>query len=94
MRTKMGNSMLLILEANSLVITNIYLMLCLYRDFRSTLDYCPLSNTEPVTDHQICVCVRKRPLNNKGSVFIIFFFHFINVFAKYDVQDAVYLPHI
>ncbi|XP_078741838.1 kinesin-like protein KIF2A, partial [Lampetra fluviatilis] len=35
-------------------------------NFRSSLDFSSLVNdTEPVEDHRICVCVRKRPLNKK-----------------------------
>ncbi|CAH8863633.1 unnamed protein product [Trichobilharzia szidati] len=34
-------------------------------EYRNTLDYRPLTNTDPIEDHQICVCVRKRPMNKK-----------------------------
>ncbi|VDP87644.1 unnamed protein product [Echinostoma caproni] len=34
-------------------------------EYRSTLDYRPITNTDPTEDHQICVCVRKRPMNKK-----------------------------
>lgn len=38
------------------------------REYRSTIEYCPLNNMDPTVDHQICVCVRKRPLNNKETI--------------------------
>uniref|UniRef100_A0A8C8GKL6 Kinesin-like protein n=1 Tax=Oncorhynchus tshawytscha TaxID=74940 RepID=A0A8C8GKL6_ONCTS len=34
-------------------------------DFRETLEVFPLSPSDTVEAHRICVCVRKRPLNNK-----------------------------
>lgn len=34
-------------------------------EYRSTLDYRPLTNNDPIEDHQICVCVRKRPMNKR-----------------------------
>ncbi|CAB1317524.1 unnamed protein product [Coregonus sp. 'balchen'] len=34
-------------------------------DFRETLEVLPLSPSDTVEAHRICVCVRKRPLNNK-----------------------------
>ncbi|TGZ60410.1 hypothetical protein CRM22_008537 [Opisthorchis felineus] len=36
-------------------------------DYRSSLDYRPLTNADPIEDHQICVCVRKRPMNKKEA---------------------------
>ena len=39
-----------------------------FREYRETLDYNPLRNDDPIEDHQICVCVRKRPLNKKGML--------------------------
>jgi kinesin family protein 2/24 len=35
------------------------------REFRATLEFRPIRDTDPVEDHQITVCVRKRPLNKK-----------------------------
>ncbi|VDN05365.1 unnamed protein product [Thelazia callipaeda] len=35
------------------------------RDYQSQIDFRPLKISDQVTDHQICVCVRKRPLNRK-----------------------------
>ncbi|CAK8681302.1 kinesin-like protein KIF2A isoform X3 [Clavelina lepadiformis] len=35
------------------------------KEFRATLDMKPLTAADPVLDHRICVCVRKRPLNKK-----------------------------
>ena len=34
-------------------------------EFRATLDFSRLTNSEPVQDMRICVCVRKRPINKK-----------------------------
>ena len=45
----------------------------LTREFQDQLDYIPLTNNDIVGDHQICVCVRKRPLNKKGTIFFHFF---------------------
>ncbi|XP_025108990.1 kinesin-like protein KIF2A isoform X1 [Pomacea canaliculata] len=35
------------------------------KEFRSQLDYRPLTASDPIENHQICVCVRKRPMNKK-----------------------------
>nr|XP_025952560.1 kinesin-like protein KIF2C isoform X2 [Dromaius novaehollandiae] len=35
------------------------------REFRATLDCQPISITDPIEEHRICVCVRKRPLNKQ-----------------------------
>ena len=32
-----------------------------------TLEFRPLTNQDHVNNHQICVCVRKRPLNKKET---------------------------
>lgn len=37
------------------------------REFRKTLEYRPITNTDPIENHQICVCLRKRPLNRKEA---------------------------
>uniref|UniRef100_UPI003AAF1BC2 kinesin-like protein KIF2C n=1 Tax=Centroberyx gerrardi TaxID=166262 RepID=UPI003AAF1BC2 len=34
-------------------------------EFRETLEITPMSATDPVETHRICVCVRKRPLNKQ-----------------------------
>ncbi|MGH0129101.1 UNVERIFIED_CONTAM: hypothetical protein FKN15_050833 [Acipenser sinensis] len=39
-------------------------------DFRDSLEYTPLSFSDPSEDHRICVCVRKRPLNKKGLLLV------------------------
>ncbi|XP_050537605.1 kinesin-like protein KIF2A isoform X2 [Daktulosphaira vitifoliae] len=39
--------------------------LAMIRDYQSNLDFKPLRDNELVEDHQITVCVRKRPLNKK-----------------------------
>ncbi|KAM7099876.1 kinesin-like protein KIF2C isoform 10-T11 [Molossus nigricans] len=35
------------------------------KEFRATLDCHPLTMTDPIEEHRICVCVRKRPLNKQ-----------------------------
>ncbi|XP_052253397.1 kinesin-like protein KIF2A isoform X3 [Dreissena polymorpha] len=35
------------------------------KEFRAHLDYRPLTSSDPIVNHQICVCVRIRPLNKK-----------------------------
>lgn len=37
------------------------------REFRENLEFAPLRMDDVIEDHQICVCVRKRPLNKKGT---------------------------
>ncbi|XP_056181394.1 kinesin-like protein KIF2A isoform X1 [Falco biarmicus] len=44
-----------------------YEIMCMIRDFRGSLDYRPLTTADPVDEHRICVCVRKRPLNKKET---------------------------
>ncbi|XP_077296171.1 kinesin-like protein 10A isoform X2 [Arctopsyche grandis] len=39
--------------------------LAMIRDYQSTVEFRPLRGNESVEDHQITVCVRKRPLNKK-----------------------------
>ena len=38
-------------------------------EFRSQLDFTRVTNSEPVQDLRISVCVRKRPINKKGTHF-------------------------
>ncbi|XP_077457460.1 kinesin-like protein KIF2A isoform X1 [Stigmatopora argus] len=42
-----------------------YEIMCMIRDFRASLDYRPLTTSDLIEEHRICVCVRKRPLNKK-----------------------------
>ncbi|XP_008697528.1 kinesin-like protein KIF2C isoform X2 [Ursus maritimus] len=35
------------------------------KEFRTTLECHPLTVTDPIEEHRICVCVRKRPLNKQ-----------------------------
>ncbi|KAM8854139.1 kinesin-like protein KIF2A [Synchiropus picturatus] len=42
-----------------------YEIMCMIRDFRSSLDYRPLTSNDLIEEHRICVCVRARPLNKK-----------------------------
>jgi kinesin family protein 2/24 len=37
------------------------------RDYQQDLQITPLRDTDPVEDHQITVCIRKRPMNKKGT---------------------------
>ncbi|CAM1309067.1 KIF2A (predicted) [Pycnogonum litorale] len=37
------------------------------KDYRASLDYSPMTQNEPVVNQQICVAVRKRPLNKKEN---------------------------
>ncbi|CAG4958380.1 unnamed protein product [Parnassius apollo] len=39
--------------------------LAMIREYQNSIEFRPLVGTEPVEDHQITVCVRKRPLNKK-----------------------------
>jgi len=41
------------------------------REFRKTLEYRPLTATDVIETHQICVCLRKRPLNKKGFTWLL-----------------------
>ncbi|XP_005060727.1 PREDICTED: kinesin-like protein KIF2A isoform X2 [Ficedula albicollis] len=45
-----------------------YEIMCMIRDFRGSLDYRPLTPADPIDEHRICVCVRKRPLNKKETL--------------------------
>ena len=38
-----------------------------FSEFRSHLEYRPITSSDPIENHQICVCVRKRPMNKKGE---------------------------
>ncbi|KAJ8383750.1 hypothetical protein AAFF_G00215090 [Aldrovandia affinis] len=42
-----------------------YEIMCMIRDYRASLDYGPLQMSDLNKEHRICVCVRKRPLNEK-----------------------------
>ncbi|KAK7508095.1 hypothetical protein BaRGS_00000334 [Batillaria attramentaria] len=35
------------------------------KEFRSHLEFRPITSSDPIENHQICVCVRKRPMNKK-----------------------------
>lgn len=41
--------------------------LAMIREYRSNLEFRPLKENDAIEDHQITVCVRKRPLNKKGK---------------------------
>lgn len=53
-----------------------WLILC--REYREKLEYNPLRLDDVIEDHQICVCVRKRPLNKKGKCLTL---RFVSVVA-------------
>ncbi|XP_060927759.1 kinesin-like protein KIF2A [Limanda limanda] len=42
-----------------------YEIMYMIRDFRASLDCQPLTASDLIEEHRICVCVRKRPLNKK-----------------------------
>ena len=42
--------------------------LCMIRDYQEQLDFNPLNDSDDVVEHQITVCVRKRPLAKKEKV--------------------------
>ncbi|KAM7534094.1 hypothetical protein Aperf_G00000109574 [Anoplocephala perfoliata] len=42
-----------------------YEFLMMIREYQETLDYRPLTSSDEIEWHQICVCVRKRPMNKK-----------------------------
>ncbi|XP_056274286.1 kinesin-like protein KIF2A isoform X4 [Pseudoliparis swirei] len=42
-----------------------YEIMYMIRDFRASLDYRPLTTSDLIEEHRICVCVRKRPLNKR-----------------------------
>ncbi|KAK6188947.1 hypothetical protein SNE40_005018 [Patella caerulea] len=35
------------------------------KDYQESLEYRPITSSDPIEDHQICVCLRKRPLTKK-----------------------------
>lgn len=39
--------------------------LAMIREYRNSIEFRPLRESDPVEDHQITVCIRKRPLNKK-----------------------------
>ncbi|XP_026739402.1 kinesin-like protein Klp10A isoform X3 [Trichoplusia ni] len=41
--------------------------LAMIREYQNSIEFRPLTGNEPVEDHQITVCVRKRPLNKKEN---------------------------
>ncbi|XP_041360178.1 kinesin-like protein KIF2A isoform X2 [Gigantopelta aegis] len=41
--------------------------LSMIREYRSQLDYRPITGSDQIENHQICVCVRKRPLTKKEN---------------------------
>ena len=41
--------------------------LCMIREYQDQLEFNPLKDGDAVIEHQISVCVRKRPLSNKEN---------------------------
>ena len=41
-------------------------LILFFREYCNQLDYKPISITDPIQSLQICVAVRKRPMNKKG----------------------------
>merc|ERR1712226_1805028 len=39
--------------------------LMMIREYQESIEYNPLSDSDPIQDHQITVCVRKRPMSQK-----------------------------
>jgi kinesin family protein 2/24 len=42
-----------------------WMFLAMIREYLKDIEFRPLQETDPVEDHQITVCIRKRPLNKK-----------------------------
>merc|ERR1719232_1387118 len=42
--------------------------LCMIRDYQEQLDFNPLNDSDDVIEHQITVCVRKRPTSKKEKM--------------------------
>ena len=41
--------------------------LCMIREYQEKLEFSSIGDSDPIADHQITVCVRKRPLNPKEN---------------------------
>ena len=39
--------------------------MAMIKEYRAGLDFRPLTSSDPIGNHQICVCLRKRPLNKR-----------------------------
>ncbi|KAM7533848.1 hypothetical protein Aperf_G00000109640 [Anoplocephala perfoliata] len=48
-----------------------YELLMMISEYQETLDYRPLTSSDEIEWHQICVCVRKRPMNKKGIANVV-----------------------
>lgn len=61
--------------------------LAMIREYQSSIEFRPLLGNEPVEDHQITVCVRKRPLNKKEvtkkEVCYLFYFLYTDIYLSY-----------
>ncbi|XP_059098844.1 kinesin-like protein KIF2A isoform X4 [Tigriopus californicus] len=44
-----------------------YEFLSMIQEYQEQLEYTPLTDTDPIYDHQISVCVRKRPMSKKEN---------------------------
>ncbi|XP_007481919.1 kinesin-like protein KIF2B [Monodelphis domestica] len=45
-----------------------YEIMCMIQEFRRKIDYSKMLSPDPTDDHRICVCVRKRPLNEQETL--------------------------
>lgn len=54
---------------------------CLFSEYRTNLEFTPLRDSDAVEDHQITVCVRKRPMNKKGMKI----YKYRNLFYHYQI---------
>ncbi|XP_074076639.1 kinesin-like protein KIF2B [Macrotis lagotis] len=45
-----------------------YEIMCMIQEYRRQMDYSKILSSETAHDHRICVCVRKRPLNEKETL--------------------------
>uniref|UniRef100_A0A4X2L204 Kinesin-like protein n=1 Tax=Vombatus ursinus TaxID=29139 RepID=A0A4X2L204_VOMUR len=50
------------------VVSPNYEIMCMIQEYRRQMDYSKMLNSETTDDHRICVCVRKRPLNEQETL--------------------------
>lgn len=65
---------------NQIKKSHMYILFCIYREYQRTIEFKPLNENDMVEDHQITVCVRKRPLNKKeiARKEVLYFLIFLN----------------
>jgi len=60
------------------------------REFEESLgEQESMSMNDPIVDHQICVCVRKRPINKKGSFYVLNISSIIKTESIFIAKDAL-----